>query len=506
MKKIFGILLAGLIISSPVTAKENYNIKNPVLAGDFADPSVIKVGSDYWATATSSEWSPEFLLLHSKNMQNWTAKSAVFEKRPDWSTGNFWAPEISQYKGKYFVYYTAHKKDGPLCIAVASANKPDGKYTDHGPMVCQDVGSIDAMTVTSENGERYLVWKEDGNSKNLPTPIWAQKLSADSTKLIGQAKEILRNDKTWEANLVEAPFIMKKGKWFYMFYSGNACCGTGCNYALGVARSQKILGPWEKNPANPILASNDTWKCPGHGSIVKDKKGNDYLLYHAYNTKSNVYVGRQGLVDKVDWTKDGWATINGGKGAANNTFKNTYSTNLSDNFDKKNISLAWQYPQYNKPQVQIKNAKLHIKALNSANVIDGIAAKSTVTGDYTAYVKVENVSDSFSGLSAYGDNENAIGIGLKGDQIVLWQREKNNHKELKSMKIDNKNSKNVYLRMMAKKGYIFNFAYSTDNKNWQSMNQEIEGKFLPPWDRGVRVALTTNKEAKFDDFKLISTY
>ena len=232
----FPVLLA--LCSLGAVAQRRATYSNPALAGDYPDPSIIRVGTDYWAVATSSEWAPEFPIMYSRDLVNWQVVGAVFHKRPGWSTGNYWAPEIASYRGRYFVYYVGHKKDGPLCVAVATANKPTGPYKDHGPLVCQDAGSIDAMPVTDENGARYLIWKEDGNSRNQPTPIWAQQLSSDGTKLMGQPRELIRNDAPWEAQLVEGPFIMRRGDWFYMFYSGNACCGRECNYALGVARSQ----------------------------------------------------------------------------------------------------------------------------------------------------------------------------------------------------------------------------------------------------------------------------
>ena len=81
-------------------------------------------------------------------------------------------------------------------------------------------------------------------SRRQPTPIWAQKLSEDGTKLVGEMKELLRNDAPWEKQLVEGPFVLRRNGYFYMFYSGNGCCGAGCNYALGVARAKQLLG-WE---------------------------------------------------------------------------------------------------------------------------------------------------------------------------------------------------------------------------------------------------------------------
>ncbi|RYX91439.1 glycoside hydrolase, partial [bacterium] len=351
------------------------NINNPVLPGDFADPSIVKVNNDYWATATSSEWAPEFPILHSTDMVNWKITGAVFDKRPDWTTGNFWAPEISHYKNKFYVYYTAHKKDGPLCVAVASSNKADSGYKDHGPLVCEDAGSIDAQPISDNNGDRYLVWKEDGNSRNQATPIWAQKFSDDGTKLTGEKKELFRNDpKTWEGNLVEAPFIKKHNNMFYMFYSGNACCGTECNYAMGVARAKNLLGPWEKNPANPILKSNDVWKCPGHGSIATDHNGKDFMLYHAYNTKSTVFVGRQGLLDEVVWNNNDWPTINNGNGPSS-TLKYANSRNLSfnDEFNGKTIDKSWQWPQNNEPGINFfskNNGSIQISSKSKGDITE----------------------------------------------------------------------------------------------------------------------------------------
>src|SRR4051794_26008817 len=204
---------------------------NPVAPGDFPDPSVIRVGRDYWASATTSEWAPEFPILHSRDLVNWEVVGAVFQRRPDWAVGSFWAPEISQDRGRFYVYYVARKKGGSLCAAVATSARPQGPYTDRGPLVCQDVGSIDPFPVTDESGNRYLLWKEDGNSVSKPTPIWAQRLSADGTRLIGERRELFHNDQPWEkhptlpfGDLVEGPSVVRRGGWFYLFYSGNFCC------------------------------------------------------------------------------------------------------------------------------------------------------------------------------------------------------------------------------------------------------------------------------------------
>ena len=214
---LFLALLAAL--APQLSAEETY--KNPVIPGDHPDPSIIRVGKDYWATCTSSAWGPLFPLLHSRDLVNWEQTGAVLAHRPEWAVGDFWAPEISEFNGKFFVYFVAREHDGHLAVSVATADKPSGPYTAHDPLIAQPDGSIDPAPVVDTNGVRYLVWKEDGNSQNKPTPIWLQRLSDDGLKLVDQPHELIRNTATWEGGLVEGPFILRRHGWYYLFYSAN---------------------------------------------------------------------------------------------------------------------------------------------------------------------------------------------------------------------------------------------------------------------------------------------
>src|SRR5687768_16432990 len=88
------IAVAALGLGMPDAAAQQAEYTNPVVAGDYPDPSVIRVGNEYWATATSSEWGPPFPILHSRDLVNWTTVGTAFTKRPAWSVGNYWAPEL----------------------------------------------------------------------------------------------------------------------------------------------------------------------------------------------------------------------------------------------------------------------------------------------------------------------------------------------------------------------------------------------------------------------------
>jgi len=504
----------GVLFASFALAAAAERITNPVLPADYPDPSVIRVGEDYWATATTSEWAPLFPILHSRDLVNWEHVSNIFETPPEWSVGNYWAPELWHHRDKYYAYYVGRKRNGPLSLAVATADKPTGPWKDHGPMIGQPAGSIDAVPVLDENGEPFLIWKEDGNSRKQPTLLWIQKLSQDCTRLVGEMKELMRNDAPWEGHVIEGPNVIRKNGWFYLFYAGNACCGRGCNYAVGVARAKKLLGPWEKNPANPVMTANDAWKCPGHGTLVRDNDGRDFFMYHAYSTSTFTYVGRQGLLDEVTWNGE-WPTINSGKGPSIHPAVPKTATSQKavaeflDDFSTQPLRPEWQWPQNNQPRATIDADKgwlvLAPSSSERAKDVAGAAlAVKTTSGNYTATTCLDVTSlnpQARAGLSAYGDRENALGVAVGNSTATVWLRQRNKDTTISTLELPT--APRIYLRMTALDGHRFRFSLSRDEKVWQSVGEmDVEGQYLPPWDRGIRVALTVggaeDATARFD--------
>jgi xylan 1,4-beta-xylosidase len=509
MRHVLGaVLLCSLALNAHA---QGATYSNPVIAGDHPDPSVIRVGDEYWATATTSQWAPIFPLLRSRDLVNWVLEGAVFERAPAWSAGSYWAPEIAHREGWFFVYYTARRKNGPLCVAAAAARAPGGPYTDHGPLVCQDVGSIDAMTVDDENGQPYLVWKEDGNSRQLPTRIWAQRLGPEGFTLVGRRHELLHNEAAWEAHVVEGPFILRRKGWFYMFYSADACCGRRCNYKLGVARARTLLGPWERNPANPILAGNEHWKCPGHGSIVTDAKGRDFLLYHAYHPTDFQFAGRQALLDEIAWSGSGWPVINDGKGpsarapAPSGAAGHAQTHAFADEFSASTLEPGWQWPWARSPDRRVRAGVLVLRTAPdpSGSPAATVLARPTVDADYVATTRVMTAAlsgSTMAGLAAYGNGANAVGISVAGGRLLVWRREKDIQQTLASAPLPS--GEGVILRMTALAGTRYQFAASVDGRAWKTVGQEAQGEYLPPWDLAVRVALCVGGppggEAQFD--------
>jgi xylan 1,4-beta-xylosidase len=410
----------------------------------------------------------------------------------------------------YFVYFSAkNAKTNNMCLGVGTAKDPMGPYKDHGPLVCEGPGSIDAMPVVDESGEKYLLWKEDGNSQQKPTPIHIQKLDSTGTKLVGEKMDTIVNDAPWESQLVEGPFVMKRGDFWYMFYSGNACCGLQCNYALGVARAKQLTGPWEKNPKNPILKGNDVWKCPGHGSIVQDDKGHDVLVYHAYHAKDSVYVGRQAMADIVVWGEDGWPTINEGRGPSTHAngllgarLKNE-EHRFTEKFDTPKLAASWQWPRQMNPRFVTGKGELVLRGEKKKDPFATVIGHSTTLGDYTASVdvKVAELKGATAGLAAYGESGNSIGANVIGKDVVLIQRIGGKDTELARWLLPN-DAETVTLRLQATGGQRFRFSLKSGTDD-RVLGSEVSGEKLPPWDLGIRVALTaSNGDARFSNFTI----
>jgi xylan 1,4-beta-xylosidase len=311
----FLILVA---LAAPAFAIDNPpHYQNPVYANDFPDPSVVRIGPEYWAAGTAPGRGQFPPVLRSPDLVHWTLAGSIFQQAPGWTTGDrFWAPELARQGSSYLAYYSGQRKDGGMCVAVATSDNPIGPYNDRGPLVCQATGSIDPSVVRNNRGWPFLVWKEDRNAQGLTSVIWLQPLSADGTALTGVRRKILTaTGRDWEGGIIEGPQIIARKGWNYLFYSGNLCCGANCEYAMGVARSRGLYGPWQRwRKRNPILDSNDDWLCPGHGSVAQSPDGRWWMLYASYNAVGTLSTGRSLLLDPIRWTRDAWPVVNAGKG------------------------------------------------------------------------------------------------------------------------------------------------------------------------------------------------
>jgi hypothetical protein len=250
----------------------------PVLAYDFADPYVMRVGSTYYAFATNAAGG-SVQQARSNDLATWTLASNALANLPPWaSPGSVWAPATLDRAPSAVMYYTVREKTtGRQCLSLAVASSPGGPYLDgsQGPLECGENGAIDPSPFVAANGAPYLLYKTE-----RPARIWSRPLTPDGRAFAGPPSLMLQPSQKWEAGNVEAPSMLRRGNDYWLFYSGNDW--NGRSYAEGIARCFGPSGPCGADRANPVLASAGSAAGPGGGEVFTTPNGDWKLAYHAY--------------------------------------------------------------------------------------------------------------------------------------------------------------------------------------------------------------------------------
>ena len=284
------------------------------------DPVMIKMGNTYYLYATGrgiAVWS-------SKDLINWKSETSVFSEAPKWAVtavpgfnGYIWAPDISLSKGIYYLYYSVSmfgKNNSAIGVATNTTldpANPNYKWVDHG-MVIQSIAgktnwnAIDPNVVTTAEGTPYLAFGSFWEGLKLA------KLSEDRLSVRGSVAAITtiasRADKT---NAIEAPFIFKKGSFYYLFASIDFCCkGKESTYKMVVGRSKMIEGPYVDDMGKRlldgggklVLQGNEDWYGVGHNAVATFDE-QDYLIFHGYSAKQN---GAPKLLMRTLKWQNGW--------------------------------------------------------------------------------------------------------------------------------------------------------------------------------------------------------
>ncbi|MES2332122.1 MAG: glycoside hydrolase family 43 protein [Bacteroidota bacterium] len=283
-----------------------------------ADPGALYDNGNYYFYFTSGNGTGAMPIKWSSDLLSFTDNGArVFPlgKFPPWVTsGSYWAPEVSLLNGSYVCYYAAIGADGWFKIGVATAPSPAGPFTDKGTPLASNpnFSLIDPNFFHDPNsGKNYLLWKNNKNalSPAQPTQIVLQEISADGLSLVGTSTDLLVNDLSWEGAVIEAPSMLFRNGYYYIFYSANNY-GTD-KYAVGVARCTTIKGTYTKS-SYPILQSDSKFDGPGGQSIVTNSPIAPYLIFYHARLRSNPAAGRLLMLDQMNWGTDNWPTVNDG--------------------------------------------------------------------------------------------------------------------------------------------------------------------------------------------------
>jgi hypothetical protein len=188
----------------------------PEVNWDFPDPDALMTDHGYIVFASNSP-AANVQVIRSRDLINWESLPDALPRLPSWAIpGHTWAPDVVQrVDGSYAMYFSArHRESDAQCVGVATSSSPAGPFSpvDSDSLVCpvEQGGAIDPATFTEADGERYLLWKTDGNCCGLDTWITIQRLSPDGLKLEGTPTRLIRQDQSWEGDVIEAPTLWQR--------------------------------------------------------------------------------------------------------------------------------------------------------------------------------------------------------------------------------------------------------------------------------------------------------
>jgi len=307
-------------------------IQNPILRGFNPDPSILRVGEDYYVATSTFEWYPGVQIHHSRDLVHWRLltrplnRASQLNMLGEADSCGIWAPCLTYADGFFWLIYTDVKRYGRTTVGGASgaslrdfhnylvtSPRIDGDWSD--PVYLNSSG-FDPSLFHDDDGRKYLVnmlWDHRPGNKRF-AGIVLQEYSVTERKLIGRRQLIFSGT---PLAFTEAPHLYKRDGWYYLLTAEG---GTGWGHAVTMARSRTINGPYALHPDTCILSARQRpdveLQRAGHADLVETPNGDTYMVYlcgRPLRNRGRCTLGRETAIQKMTWGADGWLrTLDGG--------------------------------------------------------------------------------------------------------------------------------------------------------------------------------------------------
>lgn len=444
-----GIIILALMLSVKLSYSQEF--PKVIIPGDYADPTILRDGKDYYMTHSPFYYAPGFLIWHSQDLINW---EPICRAVPEYKGSGF-APDLVRYRNKFYIYYPAAGTN--WVVWSENIKGPWSKPID------LKVAGIDPGHIVDDQGNRFLFLNEG----------IVVRLAEDGLSTVGEKKKVYDGwayPKSWitECMCLESPKLNYRNGYYYMTSAEGGTAGPATSHMVVSARSKSIMGPWENSPYNPVIhtySATDNWWSKGHGTLIDDVNGNWWIVYHAY---ANGYhtLGRQTLVEPIEWTADGWfypkttATLlpAGEK----------HGLELSDNFKGPGLGLQWTFWKEYAPQsLSFKQQNLFIEGKGTSPA-DGRLLLTTATDrNYETEVEITTGKENTAGLILYYNEKAYAGLVSDGKQFTIY---KNANEKIT---IPNKLGKHFIARIHNHANSA-NIEVSADGKEWSALIENLD--------------------------------
>lgn len=450
---------------------------NPIMPGDYADPTILKDGDDYYMTHSSFDSAPGLLIWHSRDLVNWTLVGSAL---PD-PIAIVFAPELVKHEGRYYIYipfipapWSEALRGRRNAIYVIHADDIRGPWSE--PIDMGIEGLIDPGHMVGEDGKRYL----------FTAGVSRIALTDDGLHAAGPIERVYdgwQYPDEWvtEAFSLEGPKLLRRDGWFYIITAVGGSSGPPTSHMVIAARSRSIHGPWENCPQNPILRTRDAsemWWSRGHATAIEGPGGKWYLVYHGYENGFRT-LGRPTLLEPFEWTADGWPRALGGDLSVPLPMPTgrpggPHGIARSDTFSSNTLDPKWSFsnPGSNEAaRTQVGDGRLVIRG-KGASPAD-CSPLTQLAGDraYEITVEVELLGEVQAGLLLHFNDRLFIGMGIDGQRMITYRGGKVSHWPEPAPP-----ARQMHLRIVNDRN-ILTFYYSLDGENWtrHGVRAEVSG-------------------------------
>lgn len=479
--------------------------QNPILKGFNPDPSMIRVGEDYYIATSTFEWFPGIAIYHSRDLVNWRLIATPLNDNMYMNlTGidsacGIWAPSLTYSNGVYYIVYTIvytnrsrYKDTHNFLITAPSIYGPWSK-----PIFLNSSG-FDPSLFHDDNGKKWLLNMTIDHriSKKRFSGIELQEFNIECQKLVGPIHKIFEGT---SIGTTEAPNIIKYNDYYYLMCAEG---GTEFGHCVTVARSKQLFGEYEVDPKNPLLTSKGHESYPiqraGHGQLINTSQGDWYIVYLCSRPINNYSIlGREVAIQNVEYTEDGWFKLKEGDGTLpqKEFYVEDYILNKSkvvirEDFNESIIPIEFMTlrnsAEQNKITTKERQGYLRIYGGNSlsSKYKQGLLARRQQSMNYNCTISMEFSPRSYrhmAGLVCYYNYDNYHYLNVSFDEdlnrcinIITC----NNKKiiQTKNFSIPNE-AKPCYLKAEVR-GENLQFYYSQDGIQFEVIGDVLDMKIL----------------------------
>ena len=449
------LLLGLLLLCMGFTAGRAQTVPRLMLAGDYPDPSIIRDGKDFYMTHSSFYYAPGLLIWHSTDLVNWKPVTRALTS----CNGSVFAPELVKHEGRYYIYYPA-----------AGANYVIYADDIRGPWsqpVKLELGGIDPGHVVGEDGQRYLFV-----DKGIIAP-----LSDDGLKVTGEKRKVYDGwqwPRNWETEgkemFLESPKLLFHDGYYYMVSAEGGTAGPATSHMAVVARSKSVFGPWENSPYNPLVHTynaSEPWWSKGHGTVIDDADGNWWIVYHAYAQGYHT-LGRQTLIDPVEWTADGWLKLKRDATPMAATASTEQAMALSDDFSGTELGLQWAFwKEYAPEALSFGQTGLTVKGKGKSPADGRLLTVTATDKSYEVETEIRLAKGATGGLVLFYDEEAFAGLASDGKDFIIYR----DGKPAQTLRSDCK--RHFHVRLLNRANRL-SISVSPDGQAWEQLAEGID--------------------------------